>query len=69
MAKLFITIGIVFILVGIFMMIFKNFSLFNLPGDLSIKQGSFSFYFPVTTSVILSVVFSLAFYLVGKIFR
>jgi hypothetical protein len=33
----------------------------RLPGDFYVRRGSFSFYFPLTTSIILSVVLTLFF--------
>ena len=41
----------------------------KLPGDISIKRDNFSFYFPIATSIVLSVFVSLLFYLVGWLFR
>ena len=41
----------------------------KLPGDISIKRDNFSFYFPIATSIVLSVLLSLLFYLVGWLFR
>ncbi|MBX3330181.1 MAG: DUF2905 domain-containing protein [Nitrospira sp.] len=41
----------------------------KLPGDISIKRDNFSFYFPIATSIVLSVILSLLFYLVGWFFR
>ncbi len=41
----------------------------KLPGDVSIKRENFSFYFPITTSLLLSIVLSLLFYLLGWLFR
>jgi hypothetical protein len=41
----------------------------RLPGDISIKRENFSFYFPIATSIVLSVILSLLFYLVGWFFR
>jgi len=38
----------------------------KLPGDISIKRDGFSFYFPLTTSILISVVLSLLFYLFSK---
>ena len=38
----------------------------RLPGDIYIKRERFSFYFPVATSILLSVVLSLVFYLLGR---
>ncbi len=41
----------------------------KLPGDISIKRDNFSFYFPIATSIVLSVILSLLFYLIGWLFR
>lgn len=41
----------------------------RLPGDVSVKRDNFSFYFPITTSILLSIVLSLLFYLLGWFFR
>ncbi|WP_100331697.1 DUF2905 domain-containing protein [Bacillus xiapuensis] len=38
----------------------------KLPGDILIKKGNTTFYFPIMTSIIASVVLSLIFYLIGK---
>lgn len=35
----------------------------RLPGDILIKKENFTFYFPVMTSVLVSIVISLIFYL------
>ena len=41
----------------------------RLPGDVSIKRDNFSFYFPLGTSLLLSVVLSLLFYFLSWLFR
>lgn len=41
----------------------------KLPGDLSFKRDNVSFYFPITTSLLLSIVLSLLFYILGWLFR
>lgn len=41
----------------------------KLPGDISIKRDNFSLFFPLGTSIVLSVVLSLLFYLLSWIFR
>ncbi len=33
----------------------------RLPGDISVRRGSVSFYFPLTTSIVVSVVLTLLF--------
>lgn len=41
----------------------------KLPGDISIKRENFSFYFPIATSIVFSIILSLLFYLLGWLFR
>ena len=38
----------------------------KLPGDIYIKRDNFTFYFPLATSLIISVVLSLLFYLLSR---
>ncbi|MBU6282651.1 DUF2905 family protein [bacterium] len=38
----------------------------QLPGDISIQRPGFSFYFPITTSILVSVVVSAILYLLGR---
>ncbi|OZM57837.1 hypothetical protein CIB95_05620 [Lottiidibacillus patelloidae] len=59
--KTLITIGILIVIIGV---LFKFIG--KLPGDILIKKGNATFYFPIVTSIIVSVVFSLLFYLFGK---
>ena len=33
----------------------------RLPGDFAVKRGNFSFYFPLATSIILSILLTLLF--------
>ena len=55
--KLFISFGIFLLIVGgIFLLLGKATGLPKLPGDIFIKNGNFTFYFPVVTSIVISVV-------------
>ncbi len=38
----------------------------KLPGDISIKKDNFSFYFPITTSIIISVILTILFSIFKK---
>jgi hypothetical protein len=38
----------------------------RLPGDIYVQRGNWSFYFPLATSLILSIGLSLVFYLLGR---
>ena len=65
--KSFIIIGIIMIIVGLgFMFGDKVPYIGKLPGDISIKRENFSFYFPITTSIILSIILTILFSLFKK---
>jgi hypothetical protein len=68
MYKIFFAIGIVFIVLGILAFLFKG-NLFGLPGDIVVKKENFSFYFPITSMILLSIVLSLVFTIISKIFK
>ncbi len=52
--------GVVLIAVGgIFLLAGKIHWLGRLPGDILVKRENFSFYFPLTTCIIVSIVLSL----------
>ena len=38
----------------------------KLPGDIYIKRGNFTFYFPLATSILLSIVISLILVFMGR---
>ncbi|WP_176222191.1 DUF2905 domain-containing protein [Tuberibacillus sp. Marseille-P3662] len=38
----------------------------KLPGDIVIRKGHTTFYFPIITCIVISVVMSLLFYIIGR---
>lgn len=38
----------------------------RLPGDISVQKKNFSFYFPLATCLLVSLVLSLIFWIIGK---
>jgi hypothetical protein len=69
MGRLLIILGILLIVLGILLNYTHFFSFIHLgrlPGDIRIKRGSFSFYFPLTTCILLSILLSLIFYIFRK---
>lgn len=68
-AKIFIFLGIIFIIVGLLWHLGGRWIPFGkLPGDLIIKQGNFTLYFPIVTCIVVSILLSLLFYLF-RLFR
>ncbi|MFQ5797394.1 MAG: DUF2905 domain-containing protein [Bacteroidota bacterium] len=61
--KMLILLGVVLLGVGMLLTFFDKIPfLGKLPGDIHIKRENFQFYFPITTSVVFSVLLSLIFW-------
>ena len=57
--KTLIIVGVLFILVGFLYPFLKDIGLGRLPGDIAIEKEKSSFYFPVVSCIVVSVVVSL----------
>jgi len=61
-AKLLIVFGVILAAVGGLMLFIGNVPYIGrLPGDIYVQRKNFSFYFPLTTSILLSIVLTLLF--------
>ncbi len=68
MGKLLIIIGIVCILAGLLITYLPKIPyLGKLPGDFTIEKENFKLYFPLTTSIIISIIISLLLFLYNKL--
>ena len=59
MGKVLLVLGLVISALGILIMLGVPFG--RLPGDFAVKRGNVAFYFPLTTSIILSILLTLVF--------
>lgn len=59
MAKWLITIGIVLVALGLAWPLLAKLGLGSLPGDIKLERKGFTFYFPITTSILVSLVITL----------
>ena len=67
LGRYFMIFGFIFVAVGFFIQwIGKIPGLGRLPGDILIKRGPVTFYFPLVTSLIVSVLLSLLFTFILK---
>ena len=57
MGKTLVIVGLVIAALGVVVML--GVPLGRLPGDIAIGRGNFSFYFPLTTAIVLSIVLTL----------
>ncbi len=68
LGKLLVLAGVVAIVAGVALMLLgkANFPLGRLPGDMVYRGKNTTFYFPLATSILISVVLSLVLYLIGR---
>lgn len=66
MGKTLIILGIVLVVIGLMLTYFKGIPLGRLPGDIKIEKENFTFYLPIMTSIIISLLITLIFFLAGK---
>ncbi|MBM3241783.1 DUF2905 domain-containing protein [Candidatus Poribacteria bacterium] len=67
--KFLIIFGIIIVAIGALLLLSKYIPwLGKLPGDIHIKKGNFSFYFPIVTCIIISIILTLIFTLI-RFFR
>jgi len=65
--KLLIFAGIFIIVLGVLFLFGDKIPLIGkLPGDIYIKKKNFTFYFPIVTSILISLIISLVIYLFRK---
>ncbi|KTD04266.1 DUF2905 domain-containing protein [Fluoribacter gormanii] len=64
--KILIIIGIILLIIGIFWPLIKKLGLGKLPGDIIIQKGNFTFYFPVSTCILISLIIMLIFWFFNK---
>lgn len=66
MARFLIFLGLTLLIVGLLWPYVSRLGLGRLPGDIVIERGSTTFYFPIVTSLILSIILSAVLWMVGR---
>jgi DUF2905 family protein len=66
MQRLLIGIGLVLVFAGIAWPLLSRIGFGRLPGDFMIQRGSTSFYFPLATCIIISIVLSALMWLLNR---
>ncbi len=66
MSRTLITVGLVLVAAGILWPVIGKLGLGRLPGDISIERENYSFYFPLMTSLLISVVLSIVVWLANR---
>ena len=67
LGKMLVLLGVLIVLVGLFLMMGDKIPwIGRLPGDIVIKKEKFTFYFPITTSILISIILTLLFWIMRK---
>jgi len=70
LGKLLIVLGSIMVVVGVVLFFFNRIPfLGKLPGDILIQNKNVTFYFPIVTSIVLSILLSLVFYFINRFKR
>ena len=66
MARFLIILGLVLVVAGLLWPYVAKLGLGRLPGDIVFTRGNTTFYFPIVTSIILSVVLNVVLWMFGR---
>ncbi len=67
LGRMLIVLGVLIALVGVVLMVADRVpGLGRLPGDIHVERGSWTFYFPLGTSIVLSLLLTLVLWLIGR---
>jgi len=66
MTRFLVVLGLAIVVAGLLWPYLGQFGLGRLPGDIVIERGNMTFYFPLMTCLLVSVLFSLVFWVVNR---
>lgn len=66
MARILIFAGLILLLAGLLWPYVAKLGLGRLPGDIVLTRGNTTFYFPIVTSIVLSIILSAVLWFLGR---
>ena len=71
LGKILVGFGLALVILGALFVLLRNYAgkvprLGRLPGDIHVERGNWSFYFPLGTSILISIVLTILFSLFGR---
>ena len=67
LGKMLIIFGVIIVGMGVLLMVGDKIPwIGRLPGDILVKKGKFTFYFPIVTCIIISIILTIIFSLLRK---
>ena len=61
-----IILGAILVVAGLALTAAERFGLGRLPGDVVVRRGNFTFYFPLMTSILLSIALTVIFWMMRR---
>lgn len=61
--------GVLIFIIGVIAFVGSRFGLGQLPGDISVQRGNWTFNAPIVTSIVISIVLTVVLNLVLRFFR
>ncbi len=66
--RLLVITGLFIAILGLFLIFFEKIPFIGkLPGDIIIRRKNFTFYFPLMTGILLSILISIILYIIGRL--
>ena len=66
MSRFLIVLGLIILAAGLLWPVLTRLGLGRLPGDIVVQRGNFTFYFPLVTCIVISVLLSAVFWLFNR---
>ncbi len=69
LGRMLLAVGALFVILGLVLVIadrFPGLRIGRLPGDIAVERGRFKLYFPLATSILLSLLLTLIMWLIGR---
>jgi hypothetical protein len=67
LGRLLVVLGVLIALVGVALVLLGRFPWAGrLPGDIVVRRGNWTFYFPIVTSLLVSLILTLVLWLLGR---
>jgi hypothetical protein len=66
MSRFLIVLGLAIVAIGVLWPLISRLGLGRLPGDIAIQRGSFTFYFPLVTCIVISILLSAVLWLINR---
>ena len=66
MARFLIVLGLTLLIVGLLWPYLSRIGLGRLPGDIVVERDNFTFYFPLSTCLLISLLFSVVLWLLNR---